>query len=100
MPNVPGMRLFPAPIPGDDSRTGGILRSFRIAIATVTVAAVSLVLPGTPASADITFNQRVLELINGDRAANGIAPLVVDPTLAGTAEDAPYSGCGFTVNGR
>jgi len=59
-----------------------------------------LAMPVGRASADVTFNQRMLELANRDRAANGLRALVVDPTLAATAEDAPYTGCGFPVNGR
>jgi uncharacterized protein YkwD len=53
-----------------------------------------------PAKADLTFDQRMVELINQDRAANGLRPVAADPTLSAQAEDAPYSGCGFTVNGR
>jgi uncharacterized protein YkwD len=60
----------------------------------------TLALPVRPAAADVTFNQRMLELMNRDRAANGLGALVADGTLAASAEDAPYNGCGFTVLGR
>src|SRR5687768_10704138 len=79
-------------------------RGFRRAckVATVAVAAVvgTLILPLRPASADVTFNQRVLELVNRERVAQGLQPVVADPTLGAAAEDAPYTGCGFTVYGR
>ena len=42
----------------------------------------------------------MLELINRDRAAQGTAPLLASPVLAGIAGDAPYQGCGYTVTGR
>jgi uncharacterized protein YkwD len=75
-------------------------RVVRAGIAALAVLAAMLAMPLTRASADVTFNQRMLELVNGERVANGLAPLVVDPTLAANAEDAPYNGCGFTVLGR
>jgi uncharacterized protein YkwD len=76
------------------------------AVAAMKVAALALaviaavVVPTRAASADVTFNQRMLELVNQDRVANGVPALVPDPALAAVAEDAPYSGCGFTVYGR
>jgi uncharacterized protein YkwD len=75
--------------------------TLRVA-ALVAVAVAALVLPARSASADATFNQRILELVNRDRVANGLAPLVADPALAAVAEDAPYDGCllGLTVLGR
>ncbi len=58
-------------------------------------------LPGArPAFADLGFNQKMLELVNQQRAAAGIAPLQWSDSLGAAAEDAPYSGCGFTVQGR
>ena len=74
--------------------------SLRAGVAAVGIVLAALVVPTARASADVTFNQRVLELINRDRAANNLSPVVADPTLSGEAEDAPYSGCGFTVAGR
>jgi uncharacterized protein YkwD len=56
--------------------------------------------PRPAAAADPTFNQRMLELINKERAAAGLAPVVANSLLAATAEDAPYLGCGFPVAGR
>jgi uncharacterized protein YkwD len=75
-------------------------RFVRAGIAALAVLAGTLAMPLTRASADVTFNQRMIELVNGERVANGLAPLVVDPTLAANAEDAPYNGCGFTISGR
>ena len=69
-------------------------------IAAVAVVLTTLAMPAPPASADVTFNQRVLELVNRDRAANGLRALVLDTTMSASAEDAPYSGCGFPVAGR
>jgi uncharacterized protein YkwD len=60
----------------------------------------TLAMPMSRASADQTFDQHMLELLNRDRAANGVGPLVADPGLSATAEDSPYNGCGFTVAGR
>ena len=66
----------------------------------VAVVMASLVLPARRASAEVTFNQRMLELLNRERAANGLPALAADPSLAAVAEDQPYNGCGFTVYGR
>jgi uncharacterized protein YkwD len=63
-------------------------------------ALMTFVAEAPPASADATFNQRVLELVNRDRAANGLRPVVADATLSAAAEDRPYYGCGFAVAGR
>jgi uncharacterized protein YkwD len=91
-----------APVPTTPPRrtTHALGARLWAALAGVGVAVATLVLPAAPASADVTFNQRMLELINRDRVANNLSPVVADPTLGGEAEDAPYSGCGFTVAGR
>lgn len=68
--------------------------------ALVAVVVATLVLPIRSASADATFNQRILELVNQDRTANGLAPVVSDPALAAVAEDQPIDACGITVLGR
>lgn len=60
----------------------------------------TLVIPARGASADATFNQRIVELVNRDRVANGLAPVVADPALGGVAEDEPIAVCGMTVLGR
>ncbi|MGI8806325.1 MAG: CAP domain-containing protein [Acidimicrobiales bacterium] len=75
-------------------------RARRSGIVVVAVALAAMMMPVGQAAADVTFNQRMLQLVNDERTANGLAPLVVEPTLAATAEDAPYDGCGFTVLGR
>ena len=86
------------------SAQAGRSRRFRracgVAVVSVAVVVATLASPPRPASADVTFNQRVLELVNRERAANGLHALVADPTLGAIAEDAPYNGCGFTVYGR
>lgn len=70
-------------------------------LAAVIVAALLAGLTQAPAAhADASFNQRMLELVNGQRAAAGVAPLRWSTSLGAAAEDAPYSGCGFTVPGR
>ena len=74
--------------------------AWRAGIAAVAVVLTTLAMPAPAASADATFNQRVLELVNRDRTANGLNALVLDTKMSATAEDAPYDGCGFTVNGR
>ncbi len=53
-----------------------------------------------PASAAATFEDRMLELINGARAAQGVAPVQRSAVLAGIASDSPYQGCGYSVAGR
>ena len=83
-----------------DGRSRRFSRACAVAVVSVAVVVGTLALPLGPASADVTFNQRVLELVNRERAANGLHALVADPTLGATAEDAPYNGCGFTVYGR
>ncbi|HTJ73922.1 MAG TPA: CAP domain-containing protein [Acidimicrobiales bacterium] len=77
-----------------------VRRRFQAAVVGMAIVLAALVLPAHRASADQTFDQRMLTLLNQDRAANGLAPLVADPTLGANAEDAPYLGCGFTVLGR
>ena len=73
----------------------------RVAVLVAAVAA-TLVVPARGASADATFNQRILELVNDARADNGLAPVVSDPGLAAVAEDMPVDLdlCGMTVLGR
>jgi len=89
------------PFAGDEVRRRGRLsRGGKAAVVVAALVVGTVALPVRPASADSTFNQRVLELVNRERAARGLHALVVDPTLAATAEDAPYTGCGFTVYGR
>lgn len=53
-----------------------------------------------PAVAETTFNQKMLELVNQQRSSAGLAPLQWSSSLGSAAEDTPYGGCGFTVNGR
>ncbi|HUR18240.1 MAG TPA: CAP domain-containing protein, partial [Acidimicrobiales bacterium] len=60
----------------------------------------SLIVNVPSASAGADFNQRMLELINRDRVANNLRPVVADASLSAAAEDAPYTGCGFPVAGR
>lgn len=82
-----------------ERKPGRLPIALRVAVL-VTAIMATLVLPGRPASADATFNQRVVELINRDRAANGLAPVVADPALGAVAEDQPIQACGMTVQGR
>ena len=76
------------------------LRAGAATLGIVLAALAALVFPASRALADTTFDQHLLDLVNRDRAANGLLPLVADPTLGGTAEGAPYTGCGFPVAGR
>ncbi len=85
--------------PATEAARGRRPGSWRAGIAAVGIV-VAILAPAGRASADVTFNQHLLELVNRDRAAAGLQPVVADPTLGATAEDAPYNGCGFTVNGR
>ena len=74
--------------------------SRRLGVAALACALTGLVLLAPPAGADATFDQRMLELINQERAAANLAPVVANPGLAGIAASDPYSGCGFPVSGR
>ncbi|MGH9264102.1 MAG: CAP domain-containing protein [Acidimicrobiales bacterium] len=89
-------------IPASCTPFGGTApsRARRAAIVAVALVLATLVLPLRPASADVAFNQRMLELVNRERAAHGVPALVADPALSASAEDAPYHGCGFPVAGR
>lgn len=69
-----------------------------LAVAALLTGLTSLAAP--PAVADETFSARMLELANQARSANGVAPLTRVMSLENLAQDAPYSGCGFTVSGR
>ena len=71
-----------------------------LALLAVVAAVAGPAVSSPPASADVAFNQRMLDLVNRERAANGLNSLVANPVLAGVAEDAPYPGCGFPVAGR
>jgi uncharacterized protein YkwD len=48
----------------------------------------------------VTFEQRMLELVNGARVNAGVPPLQPSSALAAIAADAPYDCCGFRINGR
>ena len=52
------------------------------------------------ATADGSADTDLFALTNQDRASNGVAALQYHTTLAGIGESRPYSGCGFTVDGR
>lgn len=82
--------------------TSRAARSRLGAVARCTLAAslVWLVSTASPVSADATFNQRLLELVNEERLGAGLAPVVTRKELAGVAQSAPYNGCGFPVAGR
>ena len=54
----------------------------------------------TPAYADVTFDQKMLELVNQARAAAGVAPVQASPVLATIAGPGPYLGCGSPIGGR
>ena len=43
---------------------------------------------------------QLISLVNSDRAANGKAPLLVNPTLSNIARSAPHSTCGLSLHGR
>jgi uncharacterized protein YkwD len=80
-------------------RTGGLATALRVA-ALAGVVTATLVLPARGASANVTFNQRILELVNRDRVANGLTRVAADPALGAVAEDQPIQACGTTVLGR
>jgi uncharacterized protein YkwD len=81
-------------------RMGRLATACRVAALTALTLMATLVLPAPADSAEVTFNQRMLELVNRDRAASGLAPVVADPALAAVAEDKPFEPCGFPVQGR
>ena len=53
-----------------------------------------------PAAAEVSFNQRMLELVNATRAANGVAPVQWSAGLGSVAENGAFSGCATTIYGR
>ena len=60
-----------------------------------------LLAPAPAAHADDGgFAARMIELINQQRASAGVPALQASAALAGVAEDANYTGCGFPVPGR
>jgi uncharacterized protein YkwD len=52
------------------------------------------------AADDGGFAAKMLELVNQQRAAGGVAPLQAADSLARVAQDTRYDGCGFPVFGR
>jgi len=67
------------------------------------VVAAGLALPGggpAPVLAAGTFDAEMVQLINQDRADNGVAPLAWNASLSGIGESTPYGGCGYTIAGR
>ena len=67
------------------------------------VVAAGLALPGggpAPVLAAGTFDAEMFQLINQDRAGNGVAPLAWNASLSGIGESTPYRGCGYTIAGR
>ncbi|MDQ6946427.1 MAG: choice-of-anchor D domain-containing protein [Actinomycetota bacterium] len=85
----------------ESDRSARRLRVRTALLSTFTVAGVLVgMLHATPAHADVPFDQKMLELVNTQRSAAGIAPLQWSDSLGSAAEDAPYNGCGFTVQGR
>jgi uncharacterized protein YkwD len=68
-------------------------------LAGLATAAGSAVSPRT-AHADLGFDQAMFNLVNQDRAQNGLGPLRWNDQLTGIAEGAGYGGCGFPVQGR
>ena len=93
------MRSTPPSAATGEGMTRRLPVALRVAVL-VTAVMASVIVPARGASADATFNQRVLELINRDRVANGVAPVVADPALGAVAEDQPVDACGITVLGR
>jgi uncharacterized protein YkwD len=76
-------------------------RYCRFALVAVAFLTGSLLSVAAPAAhAATTFESRALELINGARAAAGVAPVQLSPSVASIAGDAPYDGCGYRVTGR
>jgi uncharacterized protein YkwD len=88
-----GMSRTASPAATGERKTAPSITT-RVAVLVAAVAA-TVVLPAGSASAEATFNQRILELVNTDRANAGLAPVVADPGLASVAEDAPFSLCGL-----
>lgn len=46
------------------------------------------------------FAQKMLELVNEQRALNHVAPLQWSDSLGSIAQGGRYDGCGFPVSGR
>ncbi len=92
----------------DDRRRPGPLptRRLRPAVAAwalvgvLLAAALGAVAHAPAASADATFNQQLLTLMNQARSANGLPALQLSSSVAGVAEDGRYTGCGYDVYGR
>ncbi len=75
-------------------------RPLRIAVLSVLLVTAALVRPVPASAAAATFEDRLLELVNGARAAAGVGPVRISVALAGIAGGSPYQGCGYPVAGR
>ncbi len=73
---------------------------FAVCAALLGMAAVAGPISPALAVDDGGFAQRMLELVNQQRAAAGVAPLQWSNSLGGVAQDGRYDGCGFAVSGR
>lgn len=85
--------------------TDATLRSWaaRLAVIFALVGALmATVVPARTAYAadDGGFAAKMLELLNQNRAAAGVAPLQAAESLRSVAQDGRYDGCGFPVMGR
>jgi uncharacterized protein YkwD len=81
----------------DQSSRRGVVWALAVMVIAATLASW---VKGSPALADATFNSKMLELVNQQRAIAGLAPLQLSASLASVAEDGQYNGCGFAVRGR
>jgi uncharacterized protein YkwD len=73
-----------------------------LAIGVVVLGMASVTGPASPAYAadDGGFAQRMLDLVNQQRASAQVPPLQWSDSLGAAAQDGRYDGCGFAVSGR
>jgi uncharacterized protein YkwD len=74
-------------------------RAVFLAAAAVVSAGLAIV-NAPPATSDVAVDQRMLDLVNKERLAQGLKPVVADATLSAVADSAPNTVCGFKVEGR
>ena len=82
------------------SDTPRITKSWVVLLIAILAALLSPLARMTPAHAEQSFDQKMLELVNQHRAAAGVAPVQLSPILATVAGPGPYLGCGTPLGGR
>lgn len=79
---------------------GGWVRATCLVVALVIATGIGAIVMARPAQADVTFDQKMLDLINQARSTASVAPVQLSPALSTIAGPGPYSGCGSPIAGR